>query len=158
MKRYLITIGVGLSLLLGVFSALVLFPNGVGARTSHAVTSNRLARASTIQALGLSSALSASRNLGAAVRSQVTRKTTQTRHRGSGLRASQRLYQGTGYRQYRTTSATTGTAYAARYGTLYRTGRYAVRYGTLYRTGRYLRYTGMARTAAARTGHKCPGM
>lgn len=145
MKRYLITIGVGLSLLLGVFSALVLFPNGAGARTSHAVARNQPAKAFTIQALGLSSALSASRNLGAAVHAQVTRKTTQSRHRGSGLRASQRLYQGTGRRAYRTASATLGTAYA-------------VRYGTQYRTGRYLRYTGMARTAAARTGHKCPGM
>jgi len=145
MKRYLITIGLGLSLLLGVFSALVLFPNGAGARSSHAVASNRLARTSTIQALGLSSALSASRNVVAAARAQVTRKTTQPLHRGSGLRASQRLYQGTGRRQYRTGSLTTGTAYA-------------VRYGTQYRTGRYLSYTGMARTAAARTGHKCPGM
>jgi hypothetical protein len=145
MKRYLITVGVGLSLLLGVFSALVLFPNGVGARTSHAVAGTRPARASTIQALGLSSALSASRNLGAAFRSQVTRKTTQTRHHGSGLRASQRLYQGTGRQPYRTGSPTTGTVYGTRY-------------GTLYRTGRYMRYTGMARTAAGRTGHKCPGM
>jgi hypothetical protein len=154
MKRYLITIGVGLSLLLGVFSALVLFPNGAGARSSQAVAGHRLARTTTIQTLALSSALSASRALAAAVHAQVTTQVTRSSHRGSGLRASQRLYQGTARRAYGTGSATTGTAYAGRYGTLYRTGRvYGVRYGTRYATGRYLRYT-----AAARTGHKCPGM
>jgi hypothetical protein len=152
MKRSATAIGIGLALLIGGAGSLILFPNVVGARTSHAALSQRVAQTSRVQIVQVSAPLASNRDLLTTARARVANRVVQRNRSGSVQRA------GRGTARYARTGALyrTGVRYASamRYGTLYRAATYTgtTRYNTLYRTGTY------AGMSYARTGHTCPGM
>jgi hypothetical protein len=136
MKRHVTTIGVGLSLLIGVSGAVVLFPNVVGASISHGQA------ATGVRSLQLSSAAT-SHPLRASL--PTVGHAVMRGHHGSTLGMTRRLARTTGRTGFRATPATSGRVRS-------------FRLGTLARGGRGLRFSGMARSGGgARTGHSCPG-
>jgi hypothetical protein len=133
--------GAGLALLIAMAGSLILFPNVVGARASHAAVSQRVARTSRVQIVQVSAPLAANRDLATVARARVANRSVQRSRSSSGLRAVQ--------------GAGRGTMRNTRSGTLYRTAAIsmgATRSGMVYRTDTN------AGSAYAHTGHSCPGM